>query len=97
MARLGIDIGGTFTDFALIRPDGATAVHKRLTTPRDPARAVLEGVAAIVQENDLSIDDITEIVHGTTLVTNALIERSRWCQGHCGQRSAKESGMMAAS
>jgi len=75
MARLGIDIGGTFTDFALIRPDGATAVHKRLTTPRDPARAVLEGVAAIVQENDLSIDDITEIVHGTTLVTNALIER----------------------
>ncbi|HAJ21672.1 MAG TPA: hypothetical protein DCL95_16700, partial [Rhodospirillaceae bacterium] len=43
MARLGIDIGGTFTDFALIRPDGATAVHKRLTTPRDPARAVLEG------------------------------------------------------
>lgn len=92
MIRLGIDIGGTFTDFALqVRApdatqdgtqDGAqdgggtrTAVHKRLTTPDDPARAVLDGIAAIAAAEGIAPADIGEIVHGTTLVTNALIER----------------------
>lgn len=76
MIRLGVDIGGTFTDFALIDRDRRrTAVHKRLTTPADPSRAVIEGVAAIAEENGLPVSDIGEIVHGTTLVTNALLER----------------------
>ena len=45
--RIAIDIGGTFTDFALLDSrTGHTAIHKRLTTPSDPARAVLEGVGA---------------------------------------------------
>ncbi|ORE96190.1 N-methylhydantoinase A [Stappia sp. 22II-S9-Z10] len=76
MLRLGVDIGGTFTDFALV--DGAagrSAIHKRLTTPGEPARAVIEGVAAIAVQEGISPADIGEIVHGTTLVTNALIER----------------------
>ncbi|MCF3935788.1 hydantoinase/oxoprolinase family protein [Acuticoccus sp. M5D2P5] len=76
MLRLGIDIGGTFTDFALI--DGSarrTVIHKRLTTPDDPARAVLEGVASIADEAGIAVGAIEEIIHGTTLVTNALIER----------------------
>jgi N-methylhydantoinase A len=76
MIRLGVDIGGTFTDFALIDRTGRrTAVHKRLTTPADPARAVIEGVAAIAEENRIAVGEIGEIVHGTTLVTNALLER----------------------
>lgn len=76
MIRLGIDIGGTFTDFALIdSQSGASSIHKRLTTPEDPARAVIEGVAAIAAEAGVAPADIAEIVHGTTLVTNALIER----------------------
>jgi N-methylhydantoinase A len=76
MIRLGIDIGGTFTDFALRDPArGRSAVHKRLTTPGDPAEAVLAGVAAIAAEHGIVPADIGEIVHGTTLVTNALIER----------------------
>ncbi|WP_108659792.1 hydantoinase/oxoprolinase family protein [Acuticoccus kandeliae] len=76
MLRLGIDIGGTFTDFALI--DGAqerTVVHKRLTTPDEPSRAVIDGISAIAAEAGIAVGDIGEIVHGTTLVTNALIER----------------------
>lgn len=74
--RLGVDIGGTFTDFAMAdAARGWTAVHKRLTTPEEPSRAVIEGVAAICAENDISVHALSEIVHGTTLITNALIER----------------------
>ena len=76
MYRIGVDIGGTFTDFALHdEKGGRIAIHKRLTTPHDPSHAVLEGVAALVAENDVAIRDVIEIVHGTTLVTNAVIER----------------------
>ncbi len=76
MLRLGVDIGGTFTDFALVESEsGRSAVHKRLTTPADPARAVIEGVEAIASAEGIAVADIGEIVHGTTLVTNALIER----------------------
>ena len=74
--RLGIDIGGTFTDFALVDSLGSrVGVHKQLTTPRDPSYAVLEGTLAICQAVGCSLSDLVEIVHGTTLVTNALIER----------------------
>lgn len=76
MIRLGVDIGGTFTDFALLNTArGTSAVHKRLTTPDDPARAVLEGVSDMMDEQGLRVGQISEVVHGTTLVTNALIER----------------------
>jgi len=76
MLRIGVDIGGTFTDFALSEGGrNRLAIHKRLTTPDDPSRAVVEGVAALCEENAVSLADVTEIVHGTTLVTNAVIER----------------------
>lgn len=74
--RLGVDIGGTFTDFALV--DGAgrrVGVHKQLTTPKDPSFAVLEGTRRILAETGIALAELSEIVHGTTLVTNALIER----------------------
>lgn len=74
--RIGIDIGGTFTDFALIDDDtGAIAIHKQLTTPKDPSRAVLDGIDAILAERKISIADVSSVIHGSTLVTNALIER----------------------
>src|SRR4051794_18468166 len=74
--RLGIDIGGTFTDFAMVDGDGnRLAVHKQLTSPRDPSRSVLEGTAATLADAGRRIADVSEIIHGTTLITNALIER----------------------
>jgi N-methylhydantoinase A len=74
--RLGVDIGGTFTDFALLEDaSGEVWTHKQLTTPHDPAEAVLEGVAALLAQTDVSIGDVAWFAHGTTLVTNALIER----------------------
>jgi len=73
-ARLAVDIGGTFTDLAL--DTGARVFTlKVLTTTRAPEEGVLEGVARILREAGLSPSDIGLLVHGTTLATNALIER----------------------
>jgi len=74
--RIGIDIGGTFTDFALL--DGAgqrLCLHKQLTTPDDPARSVLTGVPRLLAKAGVAAGEVDAVVHGTTLVTNALIER----------------------
>ena len=74
--RLGIDIGGTFTDFALFDESGSEiAVLKRLTTPADPSIAVIEGTAALLRREDVPMAEVETIAHGTTLVTNAVIER----------------------
>jgi len=74
--RLGVDIGGTFTDLALLdEADGAMAIHKRLTTPDDPARSVLDGIGELLARQEVAIGEVTRIAHGTTLVTNAIIER----------------------
>ena len=68
---LGVDIGGTFTDFVLIDESGQTRIHKRLTTPDDPSRGLLAGVT----ELDLPSGEIVDVVHGSTIATNALLER----------------------
>ena len=66
--RIGIDTGGTFTDFVRLG-DGGLVVHKLRTTPDDPSRAILQGVA------DLSAAADADIVHGSTVATNAVLER----------------------
>ncbi len=73
-ARLAVDIGGTFTDVALEL--GARLITaKVLTTPRQPQDGVLEGIAKVMAEAGTAPGDIGLIIHGTTLATNALIER----------------------
>ena len=75
--RIGFDIGGTFTDFILI--DGATGalhLHKCLTTPEDPSIGALEGMADLLRAASVDLVDVGHVVHGTTLVTNAIIERN---------------------
>lgn len=74
--RIGVDIGGTFTDFLLLDDrDGSIAIGKTLTTPDAPARAVIDGITELLASNGVRADQISQVVHGTTLVTNALIER----------------------
>ena len=74
--RIGFDIGGTFTDFVLYDgEEGSIRLHKRLTTPHDPSEAALAGLGELVAAGDITLADIGDIVHGTTLVTNAVIER----------------------
>ncbi|MEW6210319.1 MAG: hydantoinase/oxoprolinase family protein [Acidobacteriota bacterium] len=69
--RVGIDTGGTFTDFVVARGANITS-FKLPSTPRNPAEAILQGVSRILAD---AASDITEIVHGTTVATNALLER----------------------
>ena len=73
-ARLGVDIGGTFTDVAL-ETGGERFSAKLLTTPHAPERGVLAAIHAVLQEAALSPADLSIIIHGTTLATNAIIER----------------------
>ncbi|TVQ31799.1 MAG: hydantoinase/oxoprolinase family protein [Geminicoccaceae bacterium] len=74
MIRIGIDIGGTFTDLVL-DDAGKRTTAKVLTTPDAPERAVLDGLAELLQATGKAASDIGLIVHGTTLATNAIIER----------------------
>jgi len=75
--KIGIDVGGTFTDFLLMGPKGRTAVHKELSTPADPSIAVMTGLAALAagegREFTGFVEDIEIIVHGTTVTTNAVL------------------------
>lgn len=73
-ARLAADIGGTFTDLALA-VDDRLFTAKVLTTPREPAVAVLEGTRHVLAAAGLHAGDVAVFIHGTTLATNALIER----------------------
>jgi len=72
--RLAVDIGGTFTDVVLDH-DGSLAQLKLLTTPDAPERAVIDGVTAILTQTGVEPSAVTLAIHGTTLATNALIER----------------------
>ena len=75
--RLGIDIGGTFTDLALLDArSGSLVVGKTLTTPDDPAEGALLGLERLLERSGIRADEIDWTVHATTLMTNALIERT---------------------
>ncbi len=73
-ARLGVDIGGTFTDVVLDHP-GGRASAKVLTTYAAPEDAIVEGMRLVCHRADVAPGQIVQVIHGTTLATNALIER----------------------
>ena len=74
MTRVGVDIGGTFTDVALSHADGL-ATSKVLTNYTQPEQAILDGIQISADKAGVAMGDIGQVIHGTTLVTNALIER----------------------
>jgi N-methylhydantoinase A len=72
---VGVDIGGTFTDFVLYDPaTHAVHLHKLLTNAREPERCVLEGVQQLLDRLGVEARHLNLVIHGTTLITNALIE-----------------------
>jgi len=74
--RLGCDIGGTFTDFVLVNDQtGQFYTNKCLTTPSDPSDAVEQGIKELDKIKPRFMDRVEEVIHGTTLVINAIIER----------------------
>jgi len=73
---LGIDIGGTFTDLVILDPsDGRAVIWKESTTPDDPSRGAMLGLARLLEKGGIAPASIGRVVHATTLFTNALIER----------------------
>ncbi|MGH8070636.1 MAG: hydantoinase/oxoprolinase family protein [Candidatus Entotheonellia bacterium] len=79
MYRIGIDVGGTFTDLVAVDDSGRVALAKSASTPSDPSLGVMEGLGLLAADldQDLSslLDETERIVHGTTVATNALLER----------------------
>jgi len=71
--RVGVDTGGTFTDF-VYEESGRLRIFKLASTPADPSRAILEGLERIALETGASLREI-EVIHGTTVGTNALLQR----------------------
>lgn len=76
MYRIGIDVGGTFTDFTLVNSqNGEVAFFKVPSTPHDPSEAIHHGIVGLMDKHNLRPDQIEHIGHGTTVATNLIIER----------------------
>ncbi|ODT84090.1 MAG: hypothetical protein ABS76_00865 [Pelagibacterium sp. SCN 64-44] len=73
---VGVDVGGTFTDFSARElSTGQVHIHKRPSTPDDPSRAILDGVRELQGKTGIAGEDIVRFAHGTTVATNALLQR----------------------
>ena len=74
--QVGIDIGGTFTDFSLSDQENKRLfVHKQLSTPENPLLPVCEGLSTLLSKANVQLSEISRINHATTLVGNAILER----------------------
>ncbi len=73
---IGVDVGGTFTDFyALDDRDGSFVVHKTPSTPDNPARAIVQGIQSLRDQHHIDATAIRRLSHGTTVATNTLLQR----------------------
>jgi N-methylhydantoinase A len=73
---VGTDVGGTFTDLVLVRADGSVLVSKVSSTPHDPGRAVVEGLADLLARAGVAPGDVAEVVHGTTVASNTILQKT---------------------
>ncbi len=73
--RLGVDVGGTFTDLVLVAPDGRALTRKVLSTTANYAEAIITGTTALLADAGLSPSVVGDVIHGTTVATNAILER----------------------
>ena len=75
-ARLGVDVGGTFTDFVVFDPgSGSFSIGKTLTNPHDLASGIIRGAREAAERSGFEVTDISQVTYGTTLVANLLLER----------------------
>jgi N-methylhydantoinase A len=93
MYRIGIDVGGTFTDLVAVDDQGRVVLAKAASTPSDPALGVMQGLASLAAELDRDLtsllDETERIVHGTTVATNVLLERKGARVGLQGNRISR--------
>ena len=77
MKRVGVDVGGTFTDIMLSDDErGEVVVHKLPSTPADPAMAMMDGLRDICEQRSIGLDAIDQLLHGTTIATNTVLEKN---------------------
>jgi len=74
--KLGIDVGGTFTDIVAVLPDGQRRFRKVPSTPQDQSIGVAEGISRMLDDLGMGPGDVAEVVHGTTVATNTMLERN---------------------
>ena len=72
--RVGIDIGGTFTDLVYLSPGGRIQRAKVLSTPDDYGRGIAEGLEASIARGEIKAEEVAQLMHGTTVATNAILE-----------------------
>ena len=75
LLRLGVDVGGTFTDLVLSLPGGGLALSKVTTTPDDPGEAIAAGTEVLLREAGVAPGAVGEVVHGTTVASNTILQR----------------------
>lgn len=75
--KIGADVGGTFTDFLLVDEEGRSEIYKTPSTPADPSIGFMNGIQEMAQEHNMALNEflpnVTSIVHGTTITTNAVL------------------------
>src|ERR1044072_4521910 len=77
MKRLGVDVGGTFTDLIYVDDEsGKVLVPKLATTPADPSRGTVQGVRELAEQAGIDAGELDQVFHGTTIATNIVIEHS---------------------
>jgi N-methylhydantoinase A/oxoprolinase/acetone carboxylase beta subunit len=75
MKRIGVDVGGTFTDLIFVDEEkGSVAVHKTSSTPKDPSIAVINGVLELCKSTNTPLQSIDNLFHGTTIATNLVLQ-----------------------
>ena len=75
MKRIGVDVGGTFTDLIYLDPEtGDMDIHKLSTTPDDPSQGVVAGLQALMAQSGIDPAEVAQLLHGTTTATNAVLE-----------------------
>ena len=72
---VGIEVGGTFTDLVMANADGSLTVHKLPSTPSDPSVAAVNGLEALLKCTNSEAQGVAELLHGSTIAANALIQR----------------------
>src|SRR5207249_5600810 len=77
MKRLGVDVGGTFTDLIYVDDEaGEVIVHKLATTPADPSQGTVQGIREVTENAGVDPSALDQVFHGTTIATNIVIEHN---------------------